>query len=131
MLADQQGRVGRVRTPAKRPVKQLLALEAWQVRRDGAPDGRLGGVGVRVGRMLCVRPGHRDGPRRVGAVRLVPLVPREPGELVADFDDAVLVRLEKEANVAVVDDRDVLVRRRLFRGELEVCVDPRLGAVGI
>lgn len=73
-----------------------------------------------------MRPGHRYGFGRVGAIRLVHLVSSEAGKLVTDFDDVVLVWLKEETNVAVVDDWDVLVFGGLFWGEMEVCVHPRL-----
>jgi hypothetical protein len=51
---------------------------------------------------------------------------RETRELVADFDDAVLVGFKEEAYVAVVDYGDVFVFCGFFWGELDVCVYPSL-----
>lgn len=127
MLAHQQRRVRRVGAPAKRPVEQPLVLEARQVRGNRPADRRLGGVRVGVGRVLCMRAGHRDVLGRCGAVGLVRLVACVAGELVADLDDAVLVGLEEEADVAVVDYGDAFVLGCFGRCELDVGIYPGLG----
>jgi hypothetical protein len=48
------------------------------------------------------------------------------GELIANFDDTILIRLEEETYVAVVDYGDVLVFSSFLRGELHVGVYPSL-----
>lgn len=126
MLAHQQRRIGSIRTPTKRPLKKHLVLKPRQIRRDRPPNRLLRSVGIRIRRVLRVRARDRDGLGRARAVRLVLLVPREARELVADFDDAVLVGLEEKADVAVVDDRDAGVLGRFGGRELDVRVYPGL-----
>lgn len=50
----------------------------------------------------------------------------EAWKFVADFDDAVFVRLEEEAHVTVVDYRDVLVLCGFAGRELNVGIYPCL-----
>lgn len=126
VLADQQRRVCRVGAPAEGSVEQLPVPEPREIRRDGPADACLRRVRVRVGRVLRVGPGHRHGPRRPGAVRLVLLVAREARELVADLDDPELVGLEEEADVAVVNDGDALVLGSFLGTQLDVRVYPCL-----
>jgi hypothetical protein len=57
---------------------------------------------------------------------LMLLEARKTWKLVTDFDDAVFVRLEEEAHVAIIDYRDIFVFRRLARGQLDVSVYPCL-----
>lgn len=81
--------------------------------------------------MFSMRTGNRDRFGRVSTVWLVLFVSCESGKFVTDFDDSILVRFEKEANVAVVDDWHVLVLGGLFRGEMEMRVYPSLAMSAI
>lgn len=136
ILADEEVGVGRVGAPTHASIEELLVLEPGQIRRNGLANGHLGLVRIRVGRVLGMRPRHRDALGRSRAERLVHLEVREAGELVADLDDTVPVRgsavfsfrvpreighamyalvwLKEEADITVVHDRDSLVLGRLF-----------------
>lgn len=54
------------------------------------------------------------------------LVPSEARELIADFDDAVLVGFEKEADVAMIDHRDALILGGFLWRQLHVSIYPGL-----
>jgi hypothetical protein len=73
-----------------------------------------------------MRPRYRDTFGCLCAVWLMHLEAREARELVAHFDHAVFVRFEEEADVAVVDNRNIFVGRCFGGCELDVSVDPGL-----
>ena len=109
MFANQERCVRRIRTPTHRAIEQFLVLKLRQKRRNSVLNTLFRRIRIRIAWMLCMRPRHRDALGCRGAVRLVHLVAREARELVADFYDAVLVRLKEEADGGVVDYRHVLV----------------------
>lgn len=54
------------------------------------------------------------------------LVPSEARELVADFDDAVLVGFKEEADVAMIDHRDTLILGGFLWRQLHMSIYPSL-----
>jgi hypothetical protein len=126
MFTHQQRCICGICTPAKMSIEQFLLRELWQKGRDGFPDADFRRIGVSICRVLSSRPRHRDAFRCFCTERLMLLEARETRELVADFDDAVLVGFKEEAYVAVVDYGDVFVFCGFFWGELDVCVYPSL-----
>jgi hypothetical protein len=73
-----------------------------------------------------MRSRHRNALWRRSTIRLMHLIPREAGELVANFDYTMFVGLEEKADVAVVDDGSVLISASFGWGELDVGIYPSL-----
>ena len=108
------------------PVEQLLLSEIRQKRCNGFADALLRRIRVGVRRVLRCRSGHRDAFRCFGTIWLMFFEARKTWKFVTNFDHAVLVRLEEEADVAVVHHRHVFVLCCFLGRELYVSIYPSL-----
>lgn len=126
MLAYQQRRIRRIRTPAHRTIEHFLIFKLRHECSDRLLDTDLRRIRIRIGWVLGMRSRHRNALWRRSTIRLMHLIPREAGELVANFDYTMFIGLEEEADVAIVDDGSVLISASFGWSELDVCIYPGL-----
>jgi hypothetical protein len=127
MQAYQWRCVRSIRAPTQCAVVELSIVER-EIGVDRSSDALLGGVWIRVRRMLRMRSRHGEAPGRLRAIRLMLLEAGKSWEFVTDLDYAVFVGLEEESDVAVVHYRTILELGSLFGGKSEVCIHPCLSA---
>lgn len=126
MFAHQKCRICCVCTPTQMSVEQLFVCELWQERRNSFADADLGGIRIGICGMLRCGSRYRDALWFRCPKRLMLLEACESWKFVADFYDAVFVRLEEEAHVTVVDYGDVFVFCSFAGRELNVGIYPCL-----
>jgi hypothetical protein len=126
MLADQQSRIRRICTPTHRLVEPFLIFKLRHERRNRFLNTLFGRIRDCISRVLRMRPWYRNALWCFCAVRLMRFEARKARELVADFDDAVLIGLKKEADIAIVDYGSVFVASGFFWCELYMCIYPGL-----
>jgi hypothetical protein len=127
MFADQKRCIRGICTPTHGAVEQLLLLELGHERGNRFLDGRLGCIRVCIRWVLSMRSRYRNMFWCFRAGRLVHLEACETWELITDFDDAMLVGLKEEADIAVVDNWNILIASGFSLGELYVGIYPSLG----